>query len=89
MTTRIKLNHNHQTLTLTHITPEGYRGVLTLPTDPSNPYALEEVHGPSEDLLYRTEFFFTHLENHTDLTPYLIGMTRSAQRKDLANAYAR
>lgn len=82
---RVKLDSRRLTLTLTHVTDEDYRGVIILPTDPANPYALEEVHSPRGTVIHSTEFFVSTLENHTDLTPYLIGMTRSAQRKDLAH----
>lgn len=85
--TFIRMDHKLQLLHLTHVTGLGFQGHLYIPFDPGNPYAQETIYDQDRNLVYETEFFRSELGDHTtDLEPYLIGMTRSAERRALAHA---
>ena len=79
--TTIKLDRYGATLTLQHTTVDNYVGVLVMPTDPFQNFALEVVTSPQGVVIHEATFPPDHIASADDLTPYLIGMTNTARRQ--------
>lgn len=80
--TTIILDRNRQALRLVYTTPDHFTGTLLVPF--TGPYAVECVFDPHNNMIHHQEFFADLLGEDTNLEPYLIGMTRSAKRRNAA-----
>lgn len=78
MKTAIRFNRPRRYLELRHMTDAHTTGILTVPFD--GPIANERVFNRNGLLVHEADFDASCL-GEGDIEPYLIGMTRSVERK--------